>query len=90
MRAQPHVALLALVVTALASAGLCAGAILAPAPAMAIPLVVITSVGAPIFAGWQAPGAIAALRAQRANGNALAVFRRRLRDLPETEHPLGL
>jgi hypothetical protein len=75
--------------TSLISAAVCVAAILAPAPAVAIPLVVAISIGCPVFAGWEVPNAVAALRAHRA-GNALARLRRSLDKLPETDHPLGL
>ncbi len=42
-----------------------------------------------MFAGWEVPSAVAALRSERA-GRALARLRRTLDELPETEHPLGL
>jgi len=86
--AQPRLVLLAALLTALISAGVCVGAILAPAPAVAIPLVVAICVGCPMFAGWEVPNALAALRARRAR-KALARLRRSLDRLPETEHPLG-
>lgn len=86
--ARPRLVVLAAVVTSLISAAVCAGAILAPAPAVAIPLVVAICIGCPMFAGWEVPNALAALRANRA-GNALARLRRSLDELPETEHPLG-
>ncbi len=86
---QPRLVLLAAVLTAMISAGVCVAAILAPAPAVAIPLVVAICVGCPMFAGWEVPNALSALRANRA-GNALAKLRRTLDRLPETEHPLGL
>jgi hypothetical protein len=70
-------------------AGLCAAAIIAPAPTAVVPLVVLISVGCPIFAVWDVPGAVASLRAEREKGNALATLRRSLERLPETEHPLG-
>ena len=85
---QPRLVLLAALLTALISAGVCVGAILAPAPAVAIPLVVAICVGCPMFAGWEVPNALAALRARRAR-KALARLRRSLDRLPETEHPLG-
>jgi hypothetical protein len=85
---RPRLVLLAAIVTALISAGVCVAAILAPAPAVAIPLVVAICIGCPMFAGWEVPNALAALRANRA-GKALAKLRRSLDRLPETEHPLG-
>ncbi len=87
--ARPRLVVLVALVTSMISAGVCVGAILAPAPAVAIPLVVAICVGCPMFAGWEVPNALAALRANRA-GNALARLRRSLDELPETEHPLGL
>lgn len=87
-RAQPRLVLLAALFTALISAAVCVGAILAPAPGAAIPLVVAICIGCPMFAGWEVPNAIAALRSDRA-GKALRKLRRSLAELPETEHPLG-
>jgi hypothetical protein len=43
-----------------------------------------------MFAVWEVPGAIASLWAEREGGKALATLRRRLAQLPETEHPLGV
>ena len=77
-------------VTVLVSMAVCAAAILAPAPPAAVPLMVIVCVGCPLFAAWQVPIAVVALRARRAGGEAVSMFRRRLDELPETEHPLGL
>ena len=76
--------------TVLLSMAVCAGAILAPAPAAAVPAVVTACVGAPLFAAWEAPGAIASVRADRSRLKALAGLRRTLDRLPEVEHPLGL
>ncbi len=89
MSTRPGLVLLVAAVTALISAATCTGAILAPAPAAAIPLVVAICIGCPMFAGWEVPNALAALRSERA-GRALARLRRTLDALPETEHPLGL
>ncbi|MGO9971600.1 MAG: hypothetical protein ACLP01_01970 [Solirubrobacteraceae bacterium] len=77
-------------VTALLSAAVCVAAILAPAPAAAVPLVVLICVGCPIFAGWEAPMAYACLRASRTGRKQLASLRHSLEQLPEVEHPLGL
>jgi len=85
---RARLVLLAAMLTALISAGVCVAAILAPAPAVAIPLVVAICIGCPMFAGWEVPNALAALRANRA-AKALARLRRSLDRLPETEHPLG-
>ena len=89
MSVRPGFVLLVAAVSALISAATCAGAILAPAPAVAIPLVLAVCIGCPAFAGWQVPHAVAALRSERAS-RALAKLRRSLDELPETEHPLGL
>jgi len=48
-RAQPRLVLLAALFTALISAAVCVGAILAPAPGAAIPLVVAICIGCPMF-----------------------------------------
>jgi len=85
---QPALTLAVAFVTALISAAVCTGAILAPAPAVAIPLVVAICIGCPLFAGWEVPGALVALRVKRA-GKSLVKLRRSLDALPETEHPLG-
>lgn len=75
--------------TVLMSAGLCAAAVVAPAPTPVVPLVILVSVGCPVFAVWEVPGAIASVRARREQGKALATLHRTLAQLPETEHPLG-
>ena len=87
--ARPRLVVLAALLTTLISAAVCVGAILAPAPPPAIPLVVAICIGCPMFAAWEVPNALVALRANRA-GNALASLRATLAELPETEHPLGL
>jgi hypothetical protein len=86
---RARLVLIVALVTALSSMALCAAAILAPAPAAAVPLVVAVCVGAPLFAAWEAPGALAWVRAERMNRGALAKLRRALAQLPEVEHPLG-
>jgi hypothetical protein len=90
MPARAAAKLIAAAATALMCAGLCAAAIVAPAPTPVVPLVVVISVGCPIFAVWEVPEAISSLRAERETGRALATLRRNLAQLPETEHPLGL
>lgn len=87
---RPRMALLMLLVGILISAALCAGAILEPAPPAAVPMIVLVCIGCPAFGAWEAPGALAAVRANRAGRDALARFRRGLDRLPETQHPLGL
>jgi len=79
--------------TALLSAAVCVGAVLVPAPAAALPLVVVICLGCPLFAAWEVPMALASLRAGRVDreqAEALAKLRQTLERLPETEHPLGL
>jgi hypothetical protein len=78
------------VFTVLVSIGMCAGAVLAPAPPMALPLVVTVCVGSPVFAGWEVPRALRAERIERGQRRAVAALRKSLEQLPETEHPLGL
>ena len=72
-------------------AGLCAAAVLIHAPAPAVPLVAVVCVGCPVFASWELPIAIAALRVRRTGGDEPAIvrMRRSLDELPEIEHPLG-
>lgn len=92
-RGQPHLVLAVAVLTALVSIAMCAGAVLAPAPPIAVPLVVAICVGSPLFAGWQVPQALISLRSERTERGqrrAVAALRESLARLPETEHPLGL
>jgi hypothetical protein len=88
-RSRPHVVLLVAAVTWLLSVALCMAAILAPAPSAVVPLVALIAIGAPLFAGWDAPIAIAYLRSRRSAGRAMSALRRALAQLPETEHPRG-
>jgi hypothetical protein len=88
-RGHPHLVLVVALVTALMSMAVCAAAILAPAPAAVVPLVVALCVGAPMFAGWEVPGALAWVRADRRRRKALDALVRTLDGLPEVEHPLG-
>ena len=80
------------VLTALMCAGMCAAAVLTPAPAAVVPFVAIVCVCCPMVTGWELPGAVEALRGRRLNAEAaaLADLRRGLALLPETDHPLGL
>ena len=86
---RPGLVLIVALVTVLSSMAVCAAAILAPAPAPVVPLVVAVCVGAPLFAAWEAPGALAWVRTERAHRRALAKLRHALDQLPEVEHPLG-
>jgi hypothetical protein len=88
-RLRPRLVLIVALVTVLASMAVCAAAILAPAPAPVVPLVVAVCVGSPLFAAWEAPGALEWVRAERSHRSALARLRRALDQLPEVEHPLG-
>ncbi len=76
------------VLSAAVAVGCCIGAILARAPVAATPLVAALCVGCPMFAVLEVPAALAALR-MNSGEKALARLRRRLSELPETEHPLG-
>lgn len=90
---RARLVLLGLFFAAPISVAICVAAIVARAPAAVAPLVAAVCVGGPLFAGWEAPAAFAALRAERAERagvKALAGLRRGLKDLPETDHPLGL
>jgi hypothetical protein len=92
-RGKPHLVLAVALITAFVSIAMCAGAVLAPAPPIAVPLVVAICVGSPLFAGWQVPHALVLLRAERVERRqrrAVASLRESLARLPETEHPLGL
>jgi hypothetical protein len=76
--------------TLLCAAGLVAAAVLVPAPAAALPAVVVLAVGLPMVAAWELSFMISGLRLARHGGRALAALRRELDALPETRHPLGL
>jgi hypothetical protein len=86
---EPRLVIGGLLLAALLCTGLCLAAILAPAPTAVAPLVAAVCVGGPMFAGWQVPGAVASLRAERKRGRAVGALRRSLEELPEVEHPLG-
>ena len=78
-------------VTVLTCAGLLMAAVLAGAPAAVVPLIAAVCVGAPILATWGLPTAVIVLRGEgQLDRRALARLRRRLDELPETPHPLGL
>ena len=74
-------------------------AALVPAPPPALPVLVAVCIGLPLIAAWELPAAVAALRVWRRgsadaglepmDGTSLWELRRRLQELPETEHPLG-
>jgi hypothetical protein len=87
-RRQPQLSLLVAALAVLSSLAICAAAILAHAPAAAVPLVALVCVGCPMFATWEMQIALASLRAQRGR-DALATLRKSLDKLPEVEHPLG-
>lgn len=92
-RAQSIAVLMVAVVSVAISAGVCVASVLVPAPPGVLPLVVVVCIGAPMFASWDLPPAIASLRADRARRaarGAVAKLRRSLEELPETDHPLGL
>src|SRR6059058_4858898 len=89
-RAQAIMVCATAILTALICAGLCAAAILVPAPPGVVPLVAVCCIGLPMFAGWQVPSAVSVLRARHERHKALAELRRGLAKLPEIQHPLGL
>ena len=87
--ARARLVMITAVLSAIVAVGCCIGAILAHAPVAATPLIAAICVGCPMFAVVEVPGALAELR--RNNGEkALNRLRRRLAELPEIEHPLGL
>lgn len=89
----PRVAVLRAVyvaLTVLVCAGLVSAAVLAHAPATALPLIVLIAIGMPMLAAFELPATLAALRHGRHAGRALSRLRGELDRLPETQHPLGL
>jgi hypothetical protein len=99
---DPREALLTCLLAA-AAGGICAGLVVAaalvPAPPAALPLLISVCVACPLLAAWELPMALSVLRLgrtaldPRTGGplelSALRELRRRLDELPETEHPLG-
>ena len=80
--------------TALGCAALLGAAVLVPAPAVALPMILAACIGLPMAAATELPISIAVLRATR---DAAALTQRHLSDLrrdldrlPETRHPLDL
>ena len=78
------------VVALLACAGLVIAAVLAPAPAPALPFIVLAAIGLPMTAAFELPALQAALLHGRRERRALNGLRRELARLPEIRHPLGL
>ena len=70
--------------TTLVSAGLLAAAMLVPAPAAVLPLVIAACVGCPMVAAYELARTLTAVRDPELQ------LRRELERLPETPHPLGL
>jgi hypothetical protein len=94
MPARDH-ALLTRVLCALtvaASAGLFTAAVLVPAPAAVLPLVVAVCIGFPMLATWELRATVGVPRdaGDPLDSRAIARLRRHLDELPETRHPLGL
>ena len=86
---DPIRVVIAAVLTALISIATCVVAILAPAPAAAVPLVIAICFGCPVFAGWEVPTAIAYLSGGHRHRKAFDSLARDLGQLPEIDHPLG-
>jgi hypothetical protein len=79
--------------TLLASAALVTIAVLAPAPPVALPMIVATCIALPMVAAWEMPRSVVVLRAAVASARGrrhVEQLRRELDRLPETRHPLGL
>lgn len=79
----------------LVAAVLVAAATLVPAPAAVLPLVLLVGIGGPMVAAWEMRPIVRHLRRGRRDvtpldADAIALLRRRLDQLPETQHPLGL
>lgn len=87
-RRQAVVICITVTLTALMCAGMCAAAVIVPAPTAVVPVIAVVSVACPMVGAWQLPAAVAALRRPRGD-DALESLRRALDGLPETEHPLG-
>jgi hypothetical protein len=68
-------------VTALICAAMLAAAVLAPAPPLVVPFIVVVGIGLPLMAAWDVPAAVDVLRGE---ARLIAQFRRELDRLPET------
>jgi hypothetical protein len=82
-------------VSVLVAAVLVAAAMLVPAPAAVLPLVLLVGIGGPMVAAWELRPVVRHLRRSRSeatplDADAVALLLRRLDQLPETPHPLGL
>jgi hypothetical protein len=88
----------------LTCAGLFLAAALVPAPPAVLPFVVVVSIAGPMIAAWELRGALGTVRRRsrvRGSGSAapdgsapldtraVAALRAHLKQLPETQHPLG-
>jgi hypothetical protein len=69
----------------LVGSGLITAAVLAHAPAVVLPFVIVTGIATPMAMTWELPAARAALRDHT---HAIATLRRQLDRLPEAPHPL--
>ena len=79
--------------TVVTCAALLSAAVLAPAPWVALPMIVTVCIGLPMIAMLELSTAVAVLRATRDSAlrrRHLARLRSELRRLPETRHPLDL
>ena len=73
--------------TVLGCTALLSLAAIAPAPPVALPLIIATCVGFPMVGAWELRPALTVLRFRR-KARLLAEMRRFLATLPETQHPL--
>jgi hypothetical protein len=87
---RPLVALIAAAIALFGSMAVCAAAIVVPAPAGAVPVVVALCAGCPLLAGSEFRVLLASRRRAARAAEALGNLRAALARLPETEHPLGL
>ena len=83
VRRRAGLACLAVVLMAVACAGLIAAAVLVPAPRAVLPLLMLVCVAGPLASAFELARALAVLR------EPAAELRRDLDRLPETPHPLG-
>src|SRR3954468_11243769 len=82
-------------VSVLVAAVLVAAAMLVPAPAAVLPLVLLVGIGGPMVAARELRPVVRHLRRSRSeatplDADAVALLLQRLDQLPETPHPLGL
>lgn len=87
---QARLVVIGALLTIVVAAALGVAAIVMGVPNIAVPAILLVSVGGPLFTAWELPAALRALvTRRRARAREIAAWRATLAELPETKHPLG-